>query len=363
MAKTVDISQIDKNFKISAVNEPDAVFYNVKEDPFDLYGFYDPKGQDVFKRLPDHIAKATNPGVNGLYTNTAGGRVRFSTDSLYVIIRAIQPRFTEFGHMTRLGVRGFDLYVDDPKSGRSRYYGSYNPPVQIEDGYCGILKFPDRQTRYITINFPLYNDVSDLYVGLSEGATVGGGARYANDLPVVFYGSSITQGGCASRPGTCYQSIISRRLNLDYTNLGFSGSGRAEDVIVEYMASLKMSAFVSDYDHNAPTTDHLRATHYKMYEAIRAKNPDIPYIMITRPDFHKPTQSGIGDSVLRREIIHESFLRARASGDMNVYFIDGESFFAGMDEDGCTVDFCHPNDLGFAKMADVIGSCISKLKL
>ena len=363
MAKEIDISKIDKNLSGSeTVTETDVKYYDVKDEPFDLYGFYDAKGQDVFKRMPDEIARATSKGVFGLYTNTAGGRVRFSTDSPYVVIRAIQNSTTEFGHMTRLGVRGFDMYVDDPERGSSSFYGSYVPPKVIDGGYEGIIKFPDRQTRYITINFPLYNNVDALYIGLAEDASVGGGAHYRNEKPVVFYGSSITQGGCASRPGNSYQNMISRRLNMHYINLGFSGSGKAEDVIVDYMSKLSMSAFVSDYDHNAPDPDYLRATHYKMYEKIRANHPDIPYIMITRPDFHKPKQSGIDDSVARRDIVHESYMKARATGDKNVFFIDGESFFAGEYEDCCTVDGCHPNDLGFSKMADVIGNCLAKTK-
>ena len=363
MARIVDISLIDKNLKGAEITETDVIYYNVKDDPFEIYGLYDPQNGDFFKRLPDDIGVGTNRGVSNLYKNTAGGRVRFSTDSDYVVIRAMQPNATEFAHMPRLGVRGFDMYIDDPESKKSSFYGSFMPPFDFDNGYQGILKFPDRKKRYITINFPLYNEVTDLYIGLKEGSEIGTGAKYRNEKPVVFYGSSITQGGCASRPGNCYQNMIARRLNIDYINLGFSGSGRAEDIIVDYMAELDMSVFVSDYDHNAPSPEYLRETHYKMYEKIRAKNPDIPYVMITRPDFHKPKQRDIEDSVARRKVVLDSFHKAVDNGDKNVYFIDGESFFAGELEDCCTVDGCHPNDLGFSKMADVIGNCLAKLNI
>jgi hypothetical protein len=273
------------------------------------------------------------------------------------------PTVTEFAHMTRLGVRGFDLYVDDPDTKTSAFYGSFFPPNTIKDGYESIIKFEDNSLRYLTLNFPLYNDVSELYIGLEGGSELGSGVTYRNEKPVVFYGSSITQGGCASRPGNCYQNMISRRLDLDYVNLGFSGNGKAEDAIVDYMATLPMSAFVSDYDHNAPNVEYLAATHFKMYEKIRAAHPDIPYIMITRPDFRQVKQKGKDDSVARRRVILDSFYKARENGDKNVYFIDGESFFAGEYEDSCTVDGCHPNDLGFSKMADVIGNCLKKLNI
>ena len=361
MSKEIDISKIDVNFATVSAKRDDVKFYDVKDDPFEIYGLYNPKIEPFFKRLPDEIGLNTNSGVSGLYKNTAGGRVRFSTDSDYIIVRAFMHSFTEFAHMTRLGVRGFDLYIDDPESGKSAFYGCFQPPKDIESGFEEIITFKTKELRYITINFPLYNSLDALHIGLQEGAALGEGAKYANELPVVFYGSSITQGGCASRPGNCYQNMISRRFNMHYINLGFSGSGRAEDIIVDYMSGLDMKIFVSDYDHNAPDPDYLKATHYKMYEKIRAKNPDIPYVMISRPDFRKPTESGLEDSQKRRAIIEESYRRAKESGDENVYFIDGESFFEGEYTDSCTVDYCHPNDLGFSRMATVIGDLMEKI--
>lgn len=362
MAKEIDISKIDVNFSSVNASCNDAKFYNVTDEPFELYGLYNPKSEPFFKRMPDEIGLNTNPGVANLYKNTAGGRVRFSTDSDYIIIRAFMPNHTEFSHMTRLGVRGFDLYTDDPESGKSSFYGAFMPPKNMSgDGYEEIIKFKTKELRYVTINFPLYNEVTALHIGLQENAYVGCGAKYANELPVVFYGSSITQGGCASRPGNCYQNMISRRLNMHYVNLGFSGSGKAEDIIVDYMSGLDMKIFVSDYDHNAPNPEYLAATHYRMYEKIRAKNPTVPYVMISRPDFHKPYETGIAESKARRAVIEESYRRAKENGDENVYFIDGESFFAGELMDSCTVDGCHPNDLGFSKMARVIGDLLESL--
>ena len=162
---------------------------------------------------------------------------------------------------------------------------------------------------------------------------------------MVYYGSSITQGGCASRPGNIYQNILSRELNMDYFCMGFSGSAKVEKEIADYMAGLEMCAFVSDYDYNAPSVEHLERTHFALYEAIRNKNPELPYIMITLPS------KGINEAVSRRKIIMESYIKALDRGDKNVYFIDGGSLFAGDEYDNCTVDGCHPNDLGFYRMA------------
>lgn len=340
------------------IRETDVRYYDVLEPSFDLYGFYEPRKENGFKRLPDEIGKNVNSGVAKLYTNTAGGRVRFCTDSLYVIVRVSLPNVTRFDHMPLTGSAGLDLYIDDPCGGRSVFGGLFRPSVDMTNGFVSIIKFRTKKQRYLTVNFPLYNDVSSLEIGLQEDATLKKGLSYRNALPIVYYGSSITQGGCAGRPGNCYENMIARRWNLDYLNLGFSGSGKAEDLIVNYMAELPMCAFVSDYDHNAPNAEYLRATHQKMYDTIRGKNPDLPYIMVSRPDFVWHS-----DSEARRDIIADTYRYARAQGDQNVYYIDGETFFKGEWEDCCTVDTVHPNDLGFRFMADSIGNTLGKLIL
>lgn len=339
----------DPNLRVTAaINQPDVKLYDVRKPPFALYGFYHPLNEPQFKRLPDEIAKATNPGVAKLYLDTAGGRVRFSTDSEYVAIRAEMPSLSHFSHMPLTGTSGFDLYIDDPENGTSRYRETFTPPYNMIDGYESVIHLNSRRRRYFTIHFPLYSQVENLFVGVQQDAELGDGVPYRAELPLVYYGSSITQGGCASRPGNAYQNVISRRTGLDHLNLGFSGNGKAEDVIVNYMATLPMLAFVSDYDHNAPSADYLRSTHQKLYTAIRAAHPDIPYIMISRPDF----EGHLAGSIKRRDVVIDTYRHAIANGDKNVWYIDGSSIFRGRYGDACTVDGTHPNDLGFALFAD-----------
>ena len=154
-----------------------------------------------------------------------------------------------------------------------------------------------------------------------------------------------------------YPAIISREFNMDFRDIGFSGMAKGEKVLAEWMAELPMSVFVCDYDHNAPTVEHLEATHYALYETIRAKNPDLPYIMVTRPDYW--TMPCDQDAILRRrDVIMSSYLKARAAGDKNVYFIDGLSFNVAPHQYDMTMDSVHPNDSGFIRMADTIGTVI-----
>ena len=180
---------------------------------------------------------------------------------------------------------------------------------------------------------------------------------YRNFKPVVIYGSSIVHGTAASRPGLIYPSIISRDLNIDVYNLGFSGQAKGEEPLARWMATLPMSVFVSDYDHNAPTVEHLEQTHHRLYRIVREKNPDLPYVMITRPNYWT-TRRGREDVMRRRDVVMASYLKARAAGDRNVYFIDGLDFWVAPHTYEFSVDSVHPNDAGFIRMADSIGTVL-----
>jgi hypothetical protein len=116
------------------------------------------------------------------------------------------------------------------------------------------------------------------------------------------------------------------------------------------MSDMEMSAFICDYDHNAPNAAHLLATHRHMYEVFRAKHPTLPYIMMSLPDFDRDPYS----TAIRRDIVQDTYRRARADGDKYIFYIDGEGVFRGPDRDSCTVDGCHPNDIGMTKIADAM---------
>src|SRR5690554_3472256 len=121
-----NIDEIDSNLKVeTSINEPDIRFLDVRQKPFRVYGLYNYKNEPVFKRMPDEVAAATSEGVAQLNLHTAGGRVRFSTDSRYVAIKAIMPFVTKFAHMPLSGTSGFDLFIDEGSI--STYYGTFMP--------------------------------------------------------------------------------------------------------------------------------------------------------------------------------------------------------------------------------------------
>ena len=346
-----DISAVDKNFKLeTAIEREGLTFYDIENSPIRLYGVWHDGVQ--YRRVPADVAEATSPGVATLSVHTAGGRIRFITDSPYLVIKYSVPSMHSFNHMALAGTSGFDIY--ERVGTRDCYRKSIIPTMSSKE-HEGVVDFSGEGKRLITVNFPLYNPVAKVYVGIKEGSALEAAPDHKVELPMVFYGSSITQGGCSSRPGTCYPAVLSRRYDANYINLGFSGNGKGEPAIREYMASIKMSVFILDYDFNAPTNEHLIATHKPLYEAVRKTNPDIPIIMMARPSFSRA--AGI---LKRNEIIEETYKYAKANGDDNVYFISSNKLVELCEDDG-TVDGTHPTDLGFRSMAFAVAEVLDKL--
>ena len=344
------LEKVDKNFIVQTqIFKEDARYYDIAEAPFRVYGVFHENG--MYRRMPEAVAKSVNTGVYTLHTNTSGGRVRFITDSQYIGICAEMCDRTQASHCAFTGTAGFDLYVG------TQYERTFIPPIDLKGGYESLAQFPDKEMREITIHFPLYADVKKLYVVLSEDAVIKEAAPYKNEKPIVYYGSSITQGGCASRPGMSYPAMLSRRFQYDFLNLGFSGSAMGEDSIANYIKALDMSVFVYDYDYNAAEITLLERTHERMFKIIRDANPTLPTIMMPRPKWrYGPWEQK------RLEIIKRTYQNAINSGDKNVYFIENYELMALCEDDG-TVDACHPNDFGFASMANAVGDVLEKILL
>lgn len=348
---------VDENM-LAGNNATDGVkWYKVDAESMDLYNVVADGALSC--RIPMEVASNCNEGVVESGRYGAGVRVRFGTDSSTISIRAEYGESRVPSCMTLCGTHGFDLYKcqDD---GTEVFRHMFRPPNEFDKKELNTDMYTvkkDTGLTYYTLNFPLYAEVTSLYIGLDEGSKLTRGMKYINELPVVFYGSSITHGAVASRPGNIYESLIAQKYNMNFVNLGFPGSAKAEDAMTEYLAGRKMCAFVSDYDFNAPNVEHLNNTHYKMYETIRAKNPDIPYVMISRPNFFHCGE----EAVKRRDVIIASYEKALANGDKNVYFIDGETLLQGEYMESCTVEGTHPTDAGFMRMANVIGTRINEV--
>lgn len=347
----MDITLIDQNFAVqTTIDHAGFRFYDVEEPPFRVYGTQMVDGR--YRRLPETVAAATNNGVHEMHTNTAGARVRFVTDSPRIAIRVVIEDFHLQPRTSVCGSASLDLYLN------GEYCNTFIPPhdpLAVLNGYESVIETHLTQKAEVLIHFPLFANVTRLFVGVCEGSVLESAPTYQLAAPVVCYGSSITHGACASRPGNCYENILSRELNVDFLNLGFSGSAYGEDAIAAHIATLEMSAFVLDYDHNASSPASLGRHHERFFKTVRAAQPNLPILMLSRPQ-PRPNQ----EECERLAVVRATYENALAAGDKNVYFIPGTELMQEMKNEGL-VDNVHPNDAGFWNMAKVIAPVLKKM--
>ena len=337
-----------------SVNTDDMKFYNIAEEVFSISGIFKENG--LYRRLPEAVAKTVNAGVNEYHSVTSGGRVRFKTDSSCIAIKVKMGIINLDSNAPVTANAGFDLY--ERKNNRQYFVKNFMPPFEMTETYEDVINLQGREFKEYVINFPMWSEVAELYIGVDKEARLEKADDYTVKTPVVFYGSSITMGKCFSRPGCSYENILSQRLDFDYINLGFGGSAKGEQEIADYIAGLDMSVFVLDYDWNAPDVEYLKETHERFYKTVRKAHKDIPIIMMSRPKYYLSEEEK-----LRRQVVEETYKNALERNE-NVYFIYGNTLMDDKVRDNGTVDGVHPNDAGFMSMANVIEPVLKKaLKL
>lgn len=299
-------------------------------------------------RLDNRRNDEYNDGLVMLSHNTSGVQISFKTTSEKLGVR-VTGVFYHRGmpHMTANANMGVDVYIGE---GRNRKFLSViHAEPNENDRYGREIPLSGKEEKEITLYLPLYSGIKSFEIGLDRDSLIGDPSPYDFEKPVLFYGSSITQGACASRPGLSYCNILSRKFNFEEIDLGFSGCARGETVIAELIASLDLAAFVYDYDHNAESAEYLEKTHAPFFEIIRNAHPELPVIMVSKADL----LYGAEETRLRRDVIEKTYKDAVACGDKKVWFVDGTKIY-GDDADNCTVDGVHPNDLGFRHMVESI---------
>ena len=325
-------------------------YYNITEAPLKIYGLaVTDREKRQFWRLPQNMLERM-PQYDFLGRRAVGGRIRFCTDSVHITVRMTLACAKEDINIPLSGSAGADIYLG---RGMESVFLGYIAPDQhvldeitVEKSFC-----KTNAMEIVTINLPRNDHLYFMEVGVDDTAKVEEAPEYTVSAPIVFYGSSITEGGCAPRAGCAYTSIVSRWLDADYRNFGFSGSARGERLFAEYISSMNdISAFVYDYDHNANDVQLLEATHKSFFDIVREQHPNLPIIIMSRPDTDKNRK----DSDARKEVIYRTYCNAKDGGDKKVWFLDGGSFFGIQGRAECTVDGTHPNALGFMRMAEAV---------
>lgn len=366
----MDISKIDDNFRADGDNAFDGLTWiKATDERISAFGvFY---GDEGYYRIPRSVAQKVSGNVAYLSTHVSGGRVAFKTDSPVVALRGKVKDVAIMSNMALFGVYGFSLYQD------KQYRGTIVPerlgenstesicPDSIDRAlndkyipFIGKKLLSAKREKTVRVNFPLYTGCKELEIGIKEGCFIKPCNPYKNAFPIVFYGSSITQGACASRPGLDYASLVAERLGYDYFNFGLAGNCKGEKALGEYIGNTNASLYIFEYDHNAPTAEYLQQTHYAFYRTVRDRAKDTPIMFLSRP-----SAEYFPDADVRRDIVKETYERAKKEGDNKVYFVDGRTLYGRKNRTVCTADTCHPNDIGFYRMYQAIVRAVKKEKI
>lgn len=357
-AQEIDIEKLDPNMTLEKADTNGVAWFDPRTAPFRLVGFPWISDDKVYRRLPVKPEWPIRPAVDSLADSTAGGQIQFQSDSPKVLVRVKLRQPSGMYHMPATGQSGFDLYLG--QAGEQRYAGTTRFDSGAKD-YEVTLFTGSKSNRHFTLNFPLYNGVDSVEIGVVAGATIAAPLPYKHDGRIVVYGTSITQGGCAARPGMAYPNILSRRLGREFINLGFSGNGRGEPELAKLINQIeRKSLVVLDYEANAG--ESIRKTLRPFVDLLREHDKDLSILIISKiryaGELHNPASL---KSAKAREKFQADFVKTRRSaGDMNLHFLGGGTLL-GDHADECTVDGVHPTDLGFMKMGDGIEPVIREI--
>ncbi len=299
-------------------------------------------------RLPERILPALPELCQWVCRHPAGGVLRFCTDSPRIALRVQYETGETCPTTPWKALFGWDVYAG---SGTKREFlktlYNVNAKLVLLDG----VDNPGGMREY-SLYFPVRNHPAAVELGLEKGAELQLPPPRTVRKPILFYGSSIVEGGCASRGGLTYPMVLGRRLDAHVINYGFGGSGRGEQQVAEAIAALELSAFIMDYDHNTPSLQHLKKTHWPFYRTIRKAQPHLPIVMVSSVNYRNAPEYFRA----RATVIEQTYRRARAAGDKRVWFLHGKSIWPADHWWDCAGDRLHPNDYGFQLMADAIGA-------
>ena len=326
-----------------------------------LYGKARQDTKELYERLPAEFEGRSRDAVWYLGRNSAGLYVRFSSNASAIWLRWSAKFGNHMNHQTLTGTRGLDLYVLTDK-GEWRFMASGRPTLDSKDCEQKVIGAMEPKWREYMLYLPLYDGLTKLEIGVDREAVVEAPKvdRPRCDKPIVMYGTSILQGGCANRPGMAHTSILSRRFNREVINLGFSGNALLDLEIAELMASVEDPAiYVFDYVPNA--YDYLiREKGEQFFRIVRDAHPDVPILFLEDPYFgHYEYDAGIKAEVDKKNAAQwELFCKLKKQGEKNIWYLKSDDM-VGHDNEAF-VDGIHFTDLGMMRYADWLAPHIRK---
>jgi len=335
----------------------DVLWYDIRGLRIEGRGWDDTAS--FYDRLPRQAEGVVRPPVWTLSRHSAGICTRFITDA-----REIQARWTltssrlAMPHMPATGVSGLDLYVRTERGWRWLATGF---PRAATNSVRLVGGLPEGRREYL-LYLPLYNGVKQVEIGVAGQSIVAQAPQYpeSHRKPIVFWGTSITQGGCASRPGMVHTAILGRRLKRPVINLGFSGNGRLEPEVAQLIAQLDAAVFVLDC---LPNLNGQQVTQRiePVIKILRAAHPQTPILLVedrTYSDSFLVTSRRVRNQG-NRQALRRAFDKMTSQGVTGLHYLKGEGLLGTDGED--TVDGSHPTDLGFLRQAAAFQSALTPL--
>ena len=326
---------------------------------FPVYGKISEKTNERYERLPSELENVSRKDVWRLGRSSAGLYIRFRSNTTSMRVKWQSTFDNEQNHMTDLGTRGLDLYA--LVNGEWRAVAPVRPTSKGVNEWTIIRNMLPEQREYM-LYLSLYDGVKSLEIGVDEGAYIGQPevASPSTEKPIVMYGSSILQGGCASRPGMAYTNIIGRRFDREVFNLGFSGNARLDMEIAHLMASVKApGAFVLDFVPNS-SDKLINEAAEKFFRVLRDAHPDVPVIFVEDPIFPRSAfDTKLHEEVVGRNIaMTQLFKRLKKAGERKIYYVSAKKMLG--DDGEATVDGSHFTDVGALRYVENIMPALKK---
>ncbi|MEE2971978.1 MAG: SGNH/GDSL hydrolase family protein [Planctomycetota bacterium] len=330
---------------VARADDPESLVW-VDADELQVEGRAFEGRERTWDRLPARARDLVRPPVWELSRQSAGIVVRFRTDSPTVAVRwTLSSDRRAMPHMPATGVSGVDLYTR--VDGEWRWVACGSPGGLRNERV--LVEGLEPIARDWMLYLPLYNGVERVSIGVASGYEAD--PLPPRSEPIVFYGTSITQGACASRPGMNHVAILGRRLDRPVVNLGFSGNGRLEPEVGRFLVEIDASVIVLDCLPNLDA-ETVSARTVPMVELIRRAHPKVPIVLVEGRAY---ADAGFDEGRRRRNTENWRALRAcfqelRDRGFEGIHYLEGDRLLG--DDGEATVDGSHPTDLGFMRQAD-----------
>ncbi len=326
--------------------------YRHSDAPLEVHGipFFDKTGE--WYRLPPEITD-TIETLSFTGRRSAGARICFRTDATEFTVKVVLKTLSIDIGLSIYACQSAHVLIG-PR------HDAFFPGHVRPDNY-DMKEFQQTFTKSgemedITLYVPRNEILDYIEVTVPDDAKVEPPTPYKDIKPIVFYGPSYTEQGNCSTSFVSYTAILCERLNVDHYNMGFSGTARGEAEVAEYIKNIDMSLFVYDYEENAPTVEHLEKTHKPFFDIIRKANPALPIIIVSKMVYRYTEED-----YKKRDVLKQTYLDAKAAGDENVYFVEGESLFGEVERMLCFMDEIHPNDIGMLMKANGLEPLVKQI--